>query len=104
MSQPTGPTPPTQPGEPMQPIQVPDEIRAQLRAALLDEKDLVEALRDTPLEEVAGQPGQARCVVTLTVRRPLDPETAEVRRVEVFLRAAEAGWRVDAVKGLAAGG
>jgi hypothetical protein len=38
------------------------------------------------------------------VRRPLDPETAEMRRVEVFLRAGEAGWRVDAVQGLAAGG
>jgi hypothetical protein len=98
------PKPPSEPIQPIDPIQVPDEIRDQLRAALLDEKDLVEALRHTALEEVAGQAGHARCVVTLTVRRPLDPETAEVRRVEVFLRAGEAGWRVDAVQGLAAGG
>ncbi len=89
--------------EPAPPIDVPDEIRAQLRAALLDETDLVEAVRHAPLEEVPGQAGHARCVATLTVRRPLDPETSELRRVEVLLQSVGPGWRVYALKGLAGG-
>ena len=86
--------------EPIASVEVPDEIRDQLRAALLDETDLLTALRAAPLEEIPGQAGHARCVTTLTVRRPLDPETSELRRVEVLLRAGESGWSVYAVNGL----
>ena len=42
-------------------------------------------------------------MTTLTVRRALDPETSELRRVEVLLRQDGAGWSVYALNGLAIG-
>ena len=57
-------------------LTLPQRIREQLAAALLDEADLVEFLRQAPREAVAGRPEREHCRGMLPVRRALDPETA----------------------------
>jgi hypothetical protein len=77
-----------------------EQIRDQLRLAFVDADDLLGALRVADAEPVAHPPGCFRAVPTLAVPRPLDPETAEVRQLEVFLRPVDDGLEVFAVRGL----
>jgi hypothetical protein len=83
-----------------EPIHVPEAIREQLKLALLTEPDLIEAVRQEELEPVASPPGCFRGRPTLAVPRPLDPETAELRQIEVFLRPVSDGLEVFAIRGL----
>jgi len=77
-----------------------EKILRQLRLALLDADDLRGALAKADAEPVAHPPGCFRAKTTLAVPRPLDPETAEVRQLEVFLRPVDGGLEVFAVRGL----
>jgi hypothetical protein len=81
-------------------IKIDDGAREQLRLALLDEADLFAVLRHAAHEEVGERPGFARAACTLAVRRPLDPETSELRRVQVLLRRDGDGWTVESIDGL----
>ncbi|MGE5234374.1 MAG: hypothetical protein ACM3OB_09705 [Acidobacteriota bacterium] len=82
-------------------VDIPAPMRDLLHAAMLDENDLVAFLRKGPLVEMADKPDHARCTGTLPVRRALDPETSEMRPVEVVLRrSAEGRWQVVAISGL----
>jgi len=81
-------------------IQFADTIRDQLRLALVDTEDLRGALGDANAEPVANPPGCFRARPTLAVPRPLDPETAELRQLEVYLRPVDGGLEVFAVRGL----
>lgn len=82
------------------PIHVPEAIREQLRMALLTEPDLIEAVRQEVLEPIPEPPGGLRGRPTLAIPRPLDPETAELRQLEVFLRPSGDGLEIFAIRGL----
>lgn len=79
---------------------VPEAVRRQLSEALLDVNDLGEFLRHAKPEVDPARPGFARCAGMLPVRRALDPETAQLRRIEVLLRDTGEGWEVIALHGL----
>jgi hypothetical protein len=81
-------------------IQFGEKILRQLRLALLDTDDLRGALAKVDAEPVAHPPGCFRAKATLAVPRALDPETAEMRQLEVFLRPVDGGLEVFAVRGL----
>jgi hypothetical protein len=81
-------------------IHVPESIREQLRLVFIDPDDLRGALGNADAEPVANPPGCFRARPTLAVPRPLDPETAEMRQLEVYLRPVEGGLEVFAVRGL----
>jgi hypothetical protein len=81
-------------------LHVPEAIRQQLSAALLDVNDLGEFLRHAKPQADAAQPGLARCAGLLPVRRALDPETSQLQRVEIVLRETGDGWEVVSLTGL----
>ncbi len=84
----------------MERITIIESVRKKLRASLLEDEDLVAGVRQAQPAEVEGQPGHYRCLCAVAVRRPLDPETAEMRELEVGLRRLEDGWEVVRVAGL----
>lgn len=75
-------------------------VREQLRAAILDEAELVTALKGQRPEPIPGQPDHYRCRCSLAMRRPLDPETAELRSIEVSLRRDGEDWEIVEIEGL----
>ena len=77
-----------------------EKVAHQLRLALVDTDDLRGALRSSDPEPLAQPPGCFRAQATLAVPRPLDPETAEMRQLEVYLRPVDGGMEVFAVRGL----
>ena len=81
-------------------IHLPESIRDQLRMAFVDAEDLRGALSVIDAEPVANPPGCFRARPTLAVPRPLDPETAEMRQLDVYLRPLDDGLEVFAVRGL----
>jgi hypothetical protein len=81
-------------------IHFPEPIREQLRLAFVDTEDLRGALTAAVAEPVANPPGCFRARPTLAVPRPLDPETAEMRQLDVYLRPVDDGLEVFAVRGL----
>jgi hypothetical protein len=81
-------------------VHFPEQIRDQLRLAFVDAEDLRGALRQADAEPVSNPPGCFRARPTLAVPRPLDPETAELRQLEVYLRPVGESLEVFAVRGL----
>jgi hypothetical protein len=82
-------------------IQFAEKVQQQLRLALVDFDDLRGALGQAQAEPVANPPGCFRARPTLAVPRPLDPETAEMRQLEVYLRPLDGGaLEVFAIRGL----
>lgn len=81
-------------------IQIPEPVRQQLRLAFIDPEDLRGALAGVASEPIASPPGCFRARPTLAVPRPLDPETAEMRQLDVYLRPIDGGLEVFAVRGL----
>ena len=78
-----------------------EKVQHQLRLALIDADDLRGVLSQAEPEPVANPPGCFRARPTLAVPRPMDPETAEMRRLEVYLRpVGSGGMEVFAVRGL----
>lgn len=84
----------------MEEISISEPVRRQLRSYLLEQRDLIDSVRKEHHTAIAGQPGNYRCLCTVAVRRPLDPETAELRQLDVTLRRVEKGWVISAVDGL----
>jgi hypothetical protein len=76
------------------------EVRDLLRAALVDEGTLVQALRKARGERRPGDDGMVRYRCQMPVRRPLDPEFVQLVQVEVLVRTDGEAWEVVAVKGL----
>ena len=88
----------------MEDISISEPVRRQLRAALLEERDLIDSLRRHPHTAVPGEPGSYSCSCKVAVRRPFDPETAELREIEITVRRmGEQGWLVAKVEGLGSG-
>lgn len=81
---------------------VPDSLRDLLRANLLEERDLVESIGLTEIAE-PDPAGRSTCRCMVPVRRQFDPETAELRRLEVtLLRLDAGGWQIESIAGLTA--
>lgn len=81
-------------------ITVPEPISKQLHESMLDDQDLIEGIRLVEPVAVPGRPGHYRCTCLVAVRRPLDPETAELRRLTVGLKRLDETWEVLDVDGL----
>lgn len=81
-------------------ITIDDEVRRTLRRVLVEEHDLLDSVRRQRPSPIPGEEGRYRCTCLVAMRRPLDPETAEMRRVEVSIRPEGEGWAIYAVEGL----
>lgn len=77
-----------------------DEVRRKLREALLEDQDLLVSLRRVRPVEDPDHVGLFRCQCTVAVRRPLDPETSELRQLDVSLRRTEDGFEAFELTGL----
>ena len=84
----------------METLRLTDDVEQQLRESLLDGQDLIDAVRQGKRVPVVGEPEHFQCVCIVPVRRPLDPETAELRRLEVTCRRTPAAVEIYRVKGL----
>ena len=84
----------------MEKIKITDSVREILRYALLDEQDLRDSLTEGMPEEVSAEDGSLRCKCFLAVRRQFDPETAELRRLDVSYRRSAEGIEVFKLDGL----
>ena len=81
-------------------VEVPDPIREQLRLGLVRMDDFRPAVEGASLHEIPQPPGCYRAQIRLAVPRPLDPEVAEMRQLDVFLRPVDRGYEVFSVRGL----
>ena len=87
----------------MSDLVIPEPLRELLEAHLLEARDLVEAIGLAEIEEIPGEPGKWSCRCMVPVRRAFDPETAELKRLELRLaRHPSGGWQVEAIDGLTA--
>ena len=77
-----------------------DVVRGKLAEALLEDQDLLVSLRRARPEEDPERTGLFRCQCMVAVRRPLDPETSELRQLDVTLRRTEAGFEAIDLTGL----
>ena len=77
-----------------------EEVRRQLNEALLEDQDLLVSLRRVQPVENPDQVGLFSCQCTVAVRRPLDPETSELRQLDVSLRRTEEGFEAFELTGL----
>lgn len=77
-----------------------DEVRRKLGEALLEDQDLLISLRRVHPVEDSEHAGLFHCKCTVAVRRPLDPETSELRDLEVQLRRTEDGYEALDLTGL----
>ena len=84
----------------MEKIKISESVREKLRHALLDEQDLQDSLTEGMPEEVSAEDGSFRCKCFLAVRRQFDPETAELRRLDVSYHRSAEGIEVFEVDGL----
>ena len=82
------------------PMRVPDAIREQLRQVLLEESDVVEFLGHAQREEIDGDARALRCSGLMPVRRASDPETSELRQVEIEVRWLADAWEVVRIRGI----
>ncbi len=77
-----------------------DEVRRKLSEALLEDQDLMISLRRVRPAEDPDRPGLFHCKCMVAVRRPLDPETSELRHLDVSLRRTEDGFEAFELTGL----
>lgn len=75
-------------------------VLARLRAALVEDAVLAEAMRRVRPQAIPGVPDRWRCVAEITVPRAEDPEFAEARAVTVELVRHGTDWEVVQVDGL----
>lgn len=76
------------------------DVRKTLEESFVEERDLLDGLREHRSREEAFEPGTYVCSFLMAVRRPMDLETAELRRVQVRMRAVGDGYEVVSVQGL----
>lgn len=77
-----------------------DDVRRTLEASFVEERDLVDSVRGHRAIQEPGQPGTFGAAFMMTVRRPEDLETAELRRVSVKMRSTDGGFEIFEVEGL----
>ena len=84
----------------MSKISMTETVRGQLRAVLLEDNDLIDSVRRQEPFPDPDELGQFRCEAAVAIRRPLDLETAVLRRVRVAVRKKDEGWEIFEVEGL----
>ncbi len=80
-----------------------EAVRKTLEECFVEERDLIDGLREQRGLEDPLEPGTYLCSFLMTVRRPLDLETAELRKVSVRMRAVNDGYEVISVAGIGSG-
>ncbi|MCP4201953.1 MAG: hypothetical protein GY769_08475 [bacterium] len=75
-------------------------VRKTLEESFVEQRDLIDGLREHRGKEDPSEPGVYLCSFLMTVRRPMDLETAVRREVRVRMRAVGDGYEVIAVQGL----
>ena len=81
-------------------ISMTEEVRGQIRAVLLEDKDLINSVRRQERTPIPGEPGRFQCEAAVAIRRPLDLETAVLRQIRVSIRQTDDSWEIYAVEGL----
>lgn len=76
------------------------EVRKMLEERFIEQRDLIDGLREQRAREDPSEPGIHVCSFMMTVRRPMDLETAELRHVGVRMRVLDGGYEVVSVNGL----
>lgn len=84
----------------MEKITVAAAVRKQLNESLLNPEAIFRALLDVPWQQSAGDPDVSIGVCEVPMPRPLDPETAQIRKLSCELRRREDGWELVAIHGL----
>lgn len=84
----------------MEKILIRQQVCDLLRQSMLTESDLAAAIYRSSRVPDPEQIGHFRCTCTVALRRPLDPETATLRQVEVRIKQTGDGLEVYAVEGL----
>lgn len=75
-------------------------VRKTLEKCFVEGRDLIDSLRGHRYEEDPSEPGIYVCSFLMTVRRPMDLETAVRREVHVRMRRVGDGYEVVSVQGL----
>ena len=78
-------------------------VRKTLEESFVEERDLIDGLREERAMEDPAVPGTFVVSFMMTVRRPMDLETATLRRVRVRMQAVSDGYEVLSVEGLDGG-
>lgn len=86
----------------MEDIFVPERICELLQLAMMKETDLAAAIYRAHRVPDPQRDGYFRCSCTVAVPRPMDPETAALRELQVLLKKTVTGFEVCAVEGLEA--
>lgn len=81
-------------------LHISESVREQLQLAMVDEEVLLAAVDSAERRPIEGSGGKVRCRPVLPVPRPLDPETAELRRLDVVLESEGDDMRIVSVDGL----
>lgn len=82
-------------------IRIAPELKESLKQALILEGDLITLVRAAPREPLPEGESSFRVRGALPVPRLMDPETAEMRLLEIHVRALEPGdLEIYAVDGL----
>ncbi len=82
-------------------LQIAPNVRDQLRQSLVPEQDLLNILSKQQRHPVPDEPNSFRYSCPIPLPRPMDPETAEMRVLDVFLRPQSEGvWEIYRVEGL----
>ncbi|MCB1058505.1 MAG: hypothetical protein KDD11_23625 [Acidobacteria bacterium] len=84
---------------------IPEPLRDRLREALIYFPDLERILKASPREPVSTEPGLFRVDCALPIPRQMDPETSELRVLNVYLREVAGGsleiQRIDGLEPVA---
>lgn len=82
------------------PTTIAANVRQRLRQALLFEEDVLELVRRAPREPHPLHAGAFTVKGALPVPRLLDPETSELRSIELDVRSGDGGLEIFDVRGL----
>ncbi|MFQ5525497.1 MAG: hypothetical protein ACE5GX_04480 [Thermoanaerobaculia bacterium] len=77
-----------------------EDVKRALEASFVEERDLIDGVREHKAVEEPDRPGIFGSSFVMTVRRALDLETAELRRVDVKMRSSAGGFEIFQVDGL----
>ncbi len=77
-----------------------DKVKRQLAASFVEERDFIDGIREQAAVLPTDRPEVFGFTFMMTLRRPADLETAEIRRIDVQMRPASGGFEIFRVDGL----
>ncbi|HKI85813.1 MAG TPA: hypothetical protein VKA53_03610 [Thermoanaerobaculia bacterium] len=84
----------------MEKITIATAVRRQLDESLVNPESVCRALLEVPWQCSDRDPEVSIGVCEIPLPRPLDPETAQMRKLSCELRKRTDGWELVAVHGL----